>query len=271
MDYRFVLYEKSEWVAKVTVNRPEVKNAMSPAVYDEIDDAFSRAERDPEVKVIVVAGAGDNFGAGHDIGSKELLEDEKAHPPDTTPAGSVDRLYKYYSMRDKQRNLSKPTVAMVQGWCIMGSWMLASACDLIVASEDAKFADWAVRRGRSNVEYSTLFWEAGLRQAKEHLWTGEPIDGKQAWRLGIVNRAVPRDQLETETMALAKKIALNDPVALRLSKVSLNQAADVMGQSAAMKAAFHMWALTSGFNVNIKPEGTRSPTEEPKAKAKPSQ
>ena len=242
MDYKVILYEKFDKIAKITLNRPEVMNAINTQVYKELDDAFTQAEEDDEVRVIIIAAAGDHFGAGHDVGKKAVAEFPK------TPQGRMKRGYKYYwGMRDRQRNLSKPTIAMVQGYCIMGSWMLATACDLIVASEDAKFSDRAVRWGISHVEYSTLFWDLGPRKAKEHLWTGDDIDGKEAWRLGMVNRVVPRERLEEETIKLAERIALNEPIGLTLSKASINQAADIMGQYAALKASFHMWALARAF------------------------
>ncbi len=267
MDYKYLLYDTAEAIAKITVNRPNARNAISYRVYEELDDAFTRADNNKDVRVIIVAGSGTDFGAGHDLGSPEQVEEQKQNPLDMTPAGFVDRMYHYYwHMRDHQRNLSKPTIAMVQGWCIMGSWMLASACDLIVVSEDARFVDWANRRGRPTAEYSTLFWDIGIRKAKEHLWTGEYIDGKEAWRLGMVNRVVPRDQLEKATMDLAKKIALNDPLPVRLSKISMNQAADIMGQTAAMKATFHMWGLARAFTATTKPDNVETQVGRAKAK-----
>jgi enoyl-CoA hydratase len=244
MDYKSILYGKADRIAKITVNRPEVRNAISIQVYKELDDAFTKAEEDDEVRVIVVAGAGDNFGAGHDIGSSDRLAEQNLPVGAAKLAESMKDLSKFmWGMRDRQRNLSKPTIAMVQGYCIMGSWMLASACDLIIASEDARFVDRAVSWGGTHVEYFTLFWDVGPRKAKEYLWTGDFLDAKEAWRLGMVNRVVPREQLEEETITLAKRIALNDPFALRLSKSSVNQAMDIMGQSAAMKASFYMFAL----------------------------
>ncbi len=244
MDYRFLLYEKSDSIARITINRPEVMNVISRQVYEELDAAFSQAEEDDGVKVIVVAGAGDHFGAGHDLGSREAQEEEKVHPSDNTPLGRMkymDRVY--WGMHDHWRNIGKPTIAMVQGYCIMGSWMLAAACDLIIASEDAKFTDRLVRWGGAHDEYPTLFWDMGPRKAKEHLWTGDFIDGQEAWRLGMVNRVVPRERLEEETMRLARRIALNEPLALRLSKMSVNQAVDIMGQSTAVKASCNFWTM----------------------------
>ena len=267
MSYRFLLYEKSDAIARITVNRPQVMNVISGIVYEELDAAFTRAEDDDEVKVIVVAGAGDNFGAGHDLGTKEMREEAETNPRDVTPLGLMkymDRVW--WGMHDHWRNIGKPTIAMVQGYYIMGSWMLAAACDLIVASEDAKFTDRLVRWGGAHDEYPTLFWDLGPRKAKEQLWTGDFIDGKEAWRLGMVNRVVPRESLEEETMRLAKRVALNESVALRLSKLSINQAADIMGQSAAVKASCNVYLMAS---FRPKPEGRETGVAWSKARNKP--
>ena len=244
MDYRYILYEKLGEIGKITVNRPKVLNVISDEVYRELDDAFTRADEDDEIKVIVVAGAGEHFGAGHDIGTKEMIGDEKVRSRDRSPLGWLKFQEKvYWGMHDHWRNIGKPTIAMVQGYCIMGSWMLAAACDIIIASEDAKFADRLVRWGGAHDEYPTLFWDLGPRKAKEHLWTGDFIDGEEAWRIGMVNRVVPREKLEEETMKLAKRIALNEAFALRLSKMSVNQAWDIMGQSAAVKSSINLWTI----------------------------
>jgi len=255
MSYKHLLYDKFDAIAKITVNRPQVMNVISRLTYEELDEAFTQAEDDDEVKVIVVAGAGDNFGAGHDLGTPEMLEEEKSSPRDNTPLGMMkymDRVW--WGMHDHWRNIGKPTIAMVQGYCIMGSWMLAAACDLIVASEDAKFTDRLVRWGGAHDEYPTLFWDLGPRKAKEYLWTGDFIDGKEAWRLGMVNRVVPRERLEEETIRLAKRIALNEAIGLRLSKLSVNQAVDIMGQSTAVKASCNVFLMAS---FRMRAEGER--------------
>jgi enoyl-CoA hydratase len=249
MDYRFILYDKFDDIAKITINRPEVRNALSRQVYEEMDDAFTEAEKDAEVRVIILAGAGATFCAGHDIGSKEMLEDEKLRPRGSSPLAQLTYLSDYiFAKPDRWRNINKPTIAMVQGHCIMGGWEIASACDLIVAADDAKFADRTVRWGFApHVEYSSFAWDLGPRKAKEYLWTGDWIDAGEAELLGMINKVVPREKLEEETVKLAKRIALNEPLALRLSKTSINQAADIMGQSAVMKASFHMVALGSAY------------------------
>jgi enoyl-CoA hydratase len=256
LDYKFIIYEIADGIARVTINRPEVMNAISKDVFDEMGDAFSQAAEDDEVKVIVVAGAGDNFCSGHDLGSKEVKEAEKESPRPDNPWGMVKHSETYmWNFAMNLRNLGKPTIAMVQGYCIMGGLKLATSCDIIIASEDAKFADRAVRWGGTNIQYTTFFWDIGPRKAKEYLWTGDFIDGTEAWRLGLANRVVPRESLEEETINLAKRIALNEPLALRLSKAAVNNAVDIMGQTAAARACYFMDALGNAYMRQSRPEG----------------
>src|SRR4030042_2514314 len=138
MNRDFVLYEKKERIAKITVNRPEGLNAITRQVYSEIDDAFTEAEKDNEVRVIVVAGAGRHFGAGHDMGSQQARLEEERNPRDKSPLGFLKDMETgvYSYPRDHWRNIPKPTVAMVQGWCIMAGWGLGAACVLFVTARD---------------------------------------------------------------------------------------------------------------------------------------
>ena len=129
----------------------------------------------------------------------------------------------------------------------MGGLILATACDLIVASDDARFSDRTVRWGGPHVQLASLPWEIGFRKAKEYLFTGDWIDAHEAQRLGLVNRVVPRDKLEEETMSLAQRIAMQDPFALRISKFSVNRMQDEMGYRSAVTAAFQTHALSVAY------------------------
>lgn len=246
MEAKYVSYDQTGEIVKVTINRPEQLNAISRRVYAELDEALSRAEADDGVKVIIVAGAGEHFGAGHDLGSAEMQAESDEYPRGETPLGRVKDMDSgvYWRMHDRWRNIGKPTIAMIQGYCIMGSWMLAAACDLAIASEDAKFADRSVRWGSVHHEYPTHFFDLGVKKAKEFLWTGDFVDAATAHKLGMVNHVVPRAELETATRWLAERIALNDLLSLKLSKMSVNQAADIMGQSAAVRASGNFWLLS---------------------------
>ena len=150
------------------------------------------------------------------------------------------------------RNLPKPTIAQVHGYCLAAGMMLACMCDLIVASEDAIFANMVARMAASGVELLIEPWEVGLRQAKELLFTGDSIDAREAHRLGMVNRVVPRDKLEETVMELANKIALMPPVALRLTKKSLNRTQDIQGYTQSMSAHFDIHMLAHGSDETKK-------------------
>ncbi len=249
MDLNYVRYETiDEAIVKVSIDRPEVMNVISRKVYAELDQALTKADEDDVVKVIIIAGVGDHFGAGHDIGTQAMRSELEAYPRDLTAFGRVKSMDRgvYWALHDRWRNIGKPTIAMVQGYCIMGSWMLAAVCDLCVAADDAKFADRSVRWGGAHHEYPTHFWELGIKKAKEYLWTGDFIDAAEAHRLGMVNRVVPRAQLESATLWLARRIAMSSLYALKVSKMSINQAADIMGQSAAVRASGNFWIMSSG-------------------------
>jgi enoyl-CoA hydratase len=245
---KYVRLNKDGVVATITIDRPAVMNAISRRVYEELDDAFSSAEVDTDVRVIIVAGMGDHFGAGHDIGSDEMRAELDEYPRDFSALGRVRDMDRgvYFRLHDRWRNLGKPTIAMVRGYCIMGSWMLASVCDLIMVSDTARFADRSVRWGSAHHEYATQFWEMGIRKAKEHLWTGDFLTAEEAHRLGMVNHVVPDDKLEAGTRWMARRIAQNSEYALRVSKMSINQAADIMGQTAAVRASGNFWVMSIG-------------------------
>jgi enoyl-CoA hydratase len=211
----------------------------------ELDEAFRTASEDPDTRVIIVAGAGKHFSAGHDLGSREELEDQKAHPIGPGIADNLKRLSDLYVETClRWRDVPKPTIAQVQGYCIMGGLMLASCCDLIVAAEDALFADRAVRWGGSHVQYFTMPWDLGPRKAKEYLFTGDYIDAPTALQLGLVNRVVKPEALAEATLELAQRIALQDPYALKLAKASVNETMDIQGHRRAVEAAFKNYMLT---------------------------
>ncbi len=245
MNFRTITYEKLGAVLRITANRPEVLNAQSRVMIVELDEAFRTATGDADTRVVIVAGAGQHFSAGHDLGSREELEDQKAHPIGPGIAENLKRLSELYLETClRWREVPKPTIAQVQGYCIMGGLMLDSCCDLIIAAEDALFADRAVRWGGSHVQYFTMPWDLGPRKAKEYLFTGDYIDAPTALELGLVNRVVKREGLAEATLELAQRIALQDPYALKLAKASVNETMDIQGHRRAAEAAFKNYMLT---------------------------
>jgi enoyl-CoA hydratase len=248
MSYDTLLLEQHEAVLTITVNRPEVLNAQSRIMREEFDQALAAAAQDDTVRVVIVAGAGQHFSAGHDLGSPQERADRQQRPYAPGLPGEYERGWSMNVANTlRWRDFPKPTLAQVQGYCIMGGLILATACDLIIAADDARFCDRTVRWGGSHVQYASLPWEIGFRKAKEYLFTGDWINAEEALRLGLVNRVVPRAKLQAETMALAQRIALQDPYALRLAKFSLNQMQDEMGFRTAITGAFQSYALSAAY------------------------
>jgi enoyl-CoA hydratase len=240
-----ILVEQFGKVRRLTLNRPEVRNAQSRTLLTELDQAFADAIADDDTVVIILAGAGKDFSAGHDLGSPQALEEKRLDPGKPGIPAEYERLLHWnVELCLRWRNLPKPTIAQVQGNCIMGGLMLASACDLIMAADDAVFADRTVAWGGAHTQYFTLPWEVGPRKAKEFLFTAGPIKAHEAHRLGLVNHVFPRDTLAEATLELAQTIAKNDPFALRLAKLSINEALDRQGQTDSINGAFKNYMLT---------------------------
>ncbi|WP_336212803.1 enoyl-CoA hydratase [Nonomuraea sp. LPB2021202275-12-8] len=254
-----VNYDRRGPVAKVTMNRPDYRNAQNSAMTYALDEAFYRAAADDEVKVIVLAGAGKHFSAGHDIGTPE----RDAHVSFERRAGlwwdhvgkdgAESRFAResevYLGMCRRWREIPKPTIAMVQGACIAGGLMLAWVCDLIVASDDAFFADPVVRMGIPGVEYFAHPWAMPPRIAKEFLFTGDRMPALRAYEVGMVNRVVPREELEAHTVALAERIAAMPRMGLALAKKAVNQAEDLQGMHAGMDSVFGLHHLAHAHNA----------------------
>ncbi|KIA61886.1 enoyl-CoA hydratase [Nocardia vulneris] len=256
-----VTYEVRGRVAIVTLNRPDYRNAQNSVMTYALDAAFERAVEDPEVGVIVLAGNGKHFSAGHDIGTPG--RDHHVHYPNKATlwwdhvdkAGGDQRFARelevYLGMCRRWREIPKPTIAMVQGACIAGGLMLAWVCDLIIASDDAFFSDPVVRMGIPGVEYFAHPWVMGPRAAKEFLFTGDRFGAAQAKEWGMVNRVVPRAELETETLALAEKIATMPRFGLALTKKAVNQAEDLMGMRAGMDSVFGLHHFAHAHNAEV--------------------
>ena len=205
MQYEQILYETQGRIARITANRPRYRNAQSRLMLEEMDAAFTEGN-DPEVRVIVLAGAGEHFSSGHDIGTAEELADKEARPYPKGMRGELQRSWDLYvAMSLRWRDVPKPTIAQVQGLCIYGGFIIASAMDLIVASDDARFLP-------AHLQYFTAPWEFGTRKAKEILWQARFVDAREAKQIGMVNDVVPRADLEGATTKLAEQIARTDPL-----------------------------------------------------------
>jgi enoyl-CoA hydratase len=241
---RFIDYETKGRVAIVSLDRPEARNAQHPPLLKQLDAAYARAIDDAEIRVIVLRANGPHFSAGHDISPESLPLFRAEYTPAPGIAAHYALEQEHYLGRSKRwRDLPKPTIASVQGKCIGGGLMLCWPCDLMVASEDAEFSDPVVRMGIGGVEYHGHTWELGARKAKEMMFTGQYIDAQEAWRLGMVNHVVPREELDDFSLELAEKIAEMDPFALLMAKQAVNRTLDTMGQWTSMQAVFEMHHL----------------------------
>lgn len=242
-----VQYEVRDGVALVTMNRPRYHNAQNSKMTYALDAAFRRAVDDDAVRVIVLAGAGKNFSAGHDIGTPERDAHQSFQRtqlwPDHVgkPGASLQYIREqevYLGMCRRWREMPKPTIAMVQGACIAGGLMLAWVCDLIVASEDAYFSDPVLQMGIPGVEYFAHAYELHPRIAKEFLFLGERMPAARAQQMGMVNKVVARDALERETLAIAQRLAQQPAFAVTLAKQAINHVEELQGKRSAMDAAF---------------------------------
>lgn len=250
-----VLYEVRDGIATVTMNRPGFNNAQNSQMTYALDAAFRRAVDDDAVKVIVLRGAGKHFSAGHDIGTPgrdiDKPFDRRSMWWDHTnkPGGEqyfVREQEVYLGMCRRWHDIPKPTIAMVQGACIAGGLMLAWVCDLIVASDDAFFQDPVVRMGIPGVEYFAHAHELNPRIAKEFLYLGERMPADRAYQMGMVNRVVPRAELEQRTYEWAAKIAQQPRMGLALTKTVINRVEELQGLRTTMDVAFgyHHFAHT---------------------------
>ena len=245
-----VLYEVADGVAWITMNRPSFNNAQNGQMTYALDDAFNRATQDDAVRAIVLAGNGKHFSAGHDIGTpgRDLHHefDKRLLLPPHTNKPAAELLYtreqeQYLGMCKRWRECPKPTIAMVQGACVAGGLMLAWACDLIVASEDAFFQDPVnPLMGIPGVEYFAHAFELPPRVAKEFLLLGERMSASRAHSFGMVNKVVAREELREAASAWAVKLAGQNRLGNWLTKQAVNHVEELRGKSAAMTAVFHM-------------------------------
>jgi len=239
MDYQFILYEKSERIATITINRPEVRNALTQALMEELGDAINRAEVDNEVRVLILTGAGDrSFVAGADIG-------EVGARDTLSELGLNSRVRRdVFSLLD---HLFKPSIAAVNGYALGGGCELALACTLRIASDSAQFGQPEINigiiPGLGGTQRLTRL--VGKGRAMELILTGDMIGAQEAYRIGLVNKVVPADQLMEEARALGQKLASKPPLALKAAKDAVDYGAD-MSLSAALEFENRLFAILSG-------------------------
>jgi enoyl-CoA hydratase len=237
------------------MNRPRTLNALSGALIGALSEAIAAGAADPGVRVMILRGAGRAFCAGYDLNEDAaggLLDAAHWH----------DELARSTSKMLEILDCPKPVIASVQSYCLAGGTDLMLACDLAVAADDALFGYVDVRFG-SGVVSMFLPWVVGVRTAKELLFTGEDrIPADEALRIGLVNRVVPRDELDAATLALAEEIAKNEPFVVQTTKRAINRAWDVAGFRAAMAANTELDVMIETANLPARDEFRRITEEE---------
>ncbi len=230
MSYSSIRYEIIGHVAQLTLDRPGRVNAMNRTMLDEINRACDAAEGDPDVRVMVVTGAGAAFSSGFDL--KEQME---ARPSGAAAWRKI--LDDDFGATMRFWSLSKSTIAAVHGHCLAGACELALACDITIAAEDAVFGEPELRFG-AGIVTMILPWMTGPKQAKEIIFNGlDDITAHEALRLGLVNRVVPRGADVETALAMARRIAVIDPDLVRETKQAINRAYEIMGMGEALAAA----------------------------------
>ncbi|MEN6465301.1 MAG: enoyl-CoA hydratase-related protein [Syntrophaceae bacterium] len=222
-----ILYEKRDGVALITFNRPQALNALNTEVNMKLVELFDAAEKDEEVKVVVLTGAGEKaFVAGADIKEMMNLDAIGARQFALNAKRAADKIY----------NLSKPVIAAINGFCLGGGLEYALACDFRVASENAKFALPEITLGIMPGSAGTqrLSRLIGTGKAKELIYTGTIISALEALSLGLVNYVYKKESLIDEAMSIAGKIASKSPVALSLIKSAINKGTETDLETASM-------------------------------------
>ena len=230
MNLEAVIYEVKDRIARITMNRPEKRNALNHALWDDLIAAFDEAENDDEVRVVILCGAGPAFCSGWDLrGGSYYISVPEGY--DEWTSGNALRTLRRISERYlKIMNMPKPVIAQVHGYCLAAGCYLEMLCDIAIASEDALFGHPVGRGGVDSMPLWITY--LGLRKAKELLLTQQIISAKEAERIGLINRVVPADKLEEEVWKMAEALAEAAPDGIMVLKEAFNTHAEIMGRGA---------------------------------------
>jgi enoyl-CoA hydratase len=224
-------------VRRITLNRPEKRNALSHAVRAQLLDALVDADEDESVRVMIIRGAGSCFSAGYDLGDGNEGVDLPHHTAGGLGHWPRHVTESWMSIWD----LAKPVIAQVHGWCLAGGSELATGCDLIYVADDAKIGYPAVRFATADMHFHP--WTLGMRKAMEMMLTGDHITGVEAARSGWANRAFPVEDLEREVLAMARRIAQIDPLLCQVNKRTVHRQMEVMGIRTGIRVGTELCAL----------------------------
>ncbi len=228
-------------VRRITLNRPDKRNALNNQLRSEIFAALEQADRDPDVRVSILRGAGKCFSAGYDLGANNGVDQpyHTAGGDGNWPRHVVEGWFRIW-------DLQKPVIAQVHGYCLAGGSELATSCDLVYVAEDAQIGYPPVRlMSPPDMQYHP--WMVGMRQAMELMLTGDAISGVEAARIGFANRAYPAGELDRSVLEIAERMAKIPTDLQQLNKRSVHRAMEIMGMRAALRAGTEIQAL--GFHT----------------------
>jgi enoyl-CoA hydratase len=259
MKYENLIYEKSNYIARVTLNRPKTMNAMCPELNDEIGQAIAEVNNDDEVKVVIFKGAGRALSAGADLsqvgfvyGWKEPKPGEKVRRPSQRVRLHFDRRT-FWEQALQLLLCQKLTIVQAHGYLLGAALEFFINADLIIVSEDCKLGHVEERLGLAGTTVSpNLVLRCGLTRALELCITGKMIDGKEACEIGMVNRAVPADKLEAEVNELAEGLAHYPRDGIAIGKAGRQYLYDMMGITQGLTRTFMMH--TMGTNISFEPD-----------------
>jgi enoyl-CoA hydratase/carnithine racemase len=248
-EYENLLYEKQRKGVLITLNRPEALNSISPEMESEMHAAFDEAAADPEIRAIVLTGAGRAFSAGYDMGSEDSPMRDFVWPYGVAPGESVAEHIDMWHTNDADGvrkllhmwELPIPVIGAINGWCMGGASWYATATHMTYASENAVFAQPEVR----HISNTSFFWvlNAGYKNALRYSLTGDHIDAAEALRIGIVNEVVPHDDLIDHCFKVVERIALVSPETVKINLAVATMGLEMMGLANALKLNGELSAL----------------------------
>lgn len=240
MDYQKIVVDNpGPHLKRITLNRPEKRNPLSNELRTELFHALETGDQDPEVRVMIIRGAGSCFSAGYDLQS-DVSKDQPFHTAGglaNWPRHVVEGFFKLW-------DLAKPVIAQVHGYCLAGGTELATACDLVYVAEDAKIG-YPVVRSISPPDNQFYPWIVGLRRAMELMLTGDHMSGIEAAESGFANRAFPEADLEAEVLRVAERVAMTPTDLQQINKRAVHRQMDAMGIRAGIRAGTEMQQLAT--------------------------
>ena len=230
MELENIIYEVKENIARITMNRGQKMNALNHDLWDDLLAAFDEAENDPDVRVIILQGSGRAFCSGWDLKYGSYYINGPKGQEEWTTSNALSTLRSISERYLRIMNVPKPVIAQIHGYCLAAGCYIQMLCDIAIAAEDAMLGHPVGRGGVDSMPLWVTY--LGMRKAKEMLLTQRLVDGKEAERIGLINKAVPPDKLEEEVWNMAKMFTDSSPDAIAVQKEALNVHAEIMGRGA---------------------------------------